>query len=216
MYQYISVAAVASYFIPLFIVLFKKAWNDKFFRLFAIYWGIGGIINMFDVIPGVSKETIHAIGILYNMLDIPFILAILYYTTSYTFVKKTAAASLVIILVVQVISILQSGVNYDSQKYALGAGVAMVLCIVIMEIIRYMQKVEHNTRQNAKMFIYAGVLFEYATYIVIYIFDYIVITEDRQDSYLIYYLSTLVAILIASCGFLMYRRYENVTAYLKR
>jgi len=115
-----------------------------------------------------------------------------------------------------VISIVQSGVNYDSQKYALGAGVAMVLCIVTMEIIRYMQKVEHTTRQNAKMFIYAGVLFEYATFIVIYIFDYILINEDRQDSYLIYYLSTLVAILIASCGFLMYKRYENAAIHLKR
>ena len=216
LYQFISIAAVASYFIPLVIVLMKKAWGDQFFRLFAIYWSIGGLVNLFDVIPGVSKDVIHIVGILYNMLDIPFILAILYHTTNYTFVKKTALAGIVMVLIAQVISLFAAEINYDSQKYALGIGVAMVLCIVTMEIIRYMQKVEHTTRQNAKMFVYAAILFEYATFIVIYIFDYILITQDRKDSFIIYYLSTLVAIMIASYGFLMYKRYESSAAYLKR
>ena len=216
MYQFISIAAVASYFIPLSIVLLKKAWRDQFFLLFAIYWAYGGVINMFDIIPGIPADVIHAIGILYNMLDIPFILAILYYNTTYTFVKKTAVAAIVLVLLVQVFSIMKAGISYDSLKYSLGTGVALVLCIVTMEIIRYMQKVEHTTRQNAKMFVYAAVLFEYATFIVIYIFDYILINDDRKDSYIVYYLSTLVAIFIASCGFLMYKRYEKISVYLKR
>jgi hypothetical protein len=216
LYQFISIVAVASYFIPLVIVLLKKAWGDQFFRLFAIYWCVGGFVNMFDVIPEVPKGVIHVIGILYNMLDIPFILAILYHTTCYTFVKKTALAGIVMVLIVQVISLFTAEIDYDSQKYALGVGIAIVLSIVTMEIIRYMQKVEHSIRQNAKMFVYAAVLFEYATFIVIYIFDYILITQDRKDSFIIYYVSTLVAIMIASCGFLMYKRYERSAAFLQK
>lgn len=216
MYQFISIAAVASYFLPLFIVLLRNAWRDRFFLLFAIYWGYGGLINMLDIIPDIPADVIHAVGIFYNMLDIPFILAILYYTTSYTFIKKTAVGAIVLVLLVQVISIFKAGINYNSMKYSLGTGVVVVLCIVTMEIIRYMQKIEHSTRQNAKMFVYAAVLFEYATFIVIYIFDYILLMEDRKDSYIIYYVSTMVAILIASCGFLMYKRYEKISVYLKR
>jgi hypothetical protein len=71
----------------------------------------------------------------------------------------------------------------------------------MMEVMRYMQKVEHTSRQNAKMFVYGAVLFEYATFIVIYIFDYILTTEDRKDSFIIYYVSSLVAIFIATLGF---------------
>ena len=207
MYQVISIAAVVSYFVPLFIVLIKKAWRDPFFRLFAIYWSIGGLVNIFDVLPGISKDTIRTIGILYNMLDIPFILGILYYTTSYTFIRKTATVALVLFITTQLIGVFKSGLDYDAIKYPLGIGVGSVLVIVTMEIIRYMQKIEHSTRQNAKMFVYAAVLFEYATFIVIYIFDYILNTENRQDSFIIYYLSSVVAILIASCGFLMYKKY---------
>jgi hypothetical protein len=216
MYHLISIAAVASYFVPILIVLMKKAWRDQFFLLFAVYWCVGGTINVFDVVPGVSKHLLHNITIFYNMLDIPFMLGILYFTTTYNFIRKTAGAGIALLLLVQVISIIKGGISYDSQKYALGVGVALVLCIVAMEIIRYMQKIEHSTRQNAKMFVYAALLFEYATFIVIYIFDYILISEDRTDSFIIYYISTLVAILIASCGFLLFRKYESSSNYLKK
>ncbi len=216
MYHLISIAAVASYFVPILIVLMKKAWRDQFFLLFAVYWCVGGTINVFDVVPGVSKHLLHNITIFYNMLDIPFMLGILYFTTTYNFIRKTAGAGIALLLLVQVISIIKGGISYDSQKYALGVGVALVLCIVAMEIIRYMQKIEHSTRQNAKMFVYAALLFEYATFIVIYIFDYILISEDRTDNFIIYYISTLVAILIASCGFLLFRKYESSSNYLKK
>ena len=216
MYHFISIVAVASYFVPLMIVLLKKAWHDQFFLLFAVYWSVGGTINVFDIVPGISPQVLHNITIFYNMLDIPFILGILYFTTSYNFVKKSAVAGIALLLLVQLVTIVDGGISYDSQKYALGFGVAIVLCIVSMEIIRYMQKVEHSTRQNAKMFVYAALLFEYATYIVIYIFDYIVIAEDRKDSFIIYYISSLVAILIASCGFILFKKYESVAGYLKK
>jgi hypothetical protein len=215
MYHVISIAAVASYFVPLLIVMFKKAWRDQFFLLFAIYWSVGGAMNVFDLVPGVSKNLLHNITIFYNMLDTPFILGILYFTTSYNFVKKAAVAGITLLLLVQVVSIVKGGISYDSQKYALGVGVGVVLCIVSMEIVRYMQKIEHSTRQNAKMFVYAALLFEYATFIVIYIFDYILIAEDRKDSFIIYYVSTLVAIVIASCGFILFRKYESASNYLK-
>ena len=216
LYRFVSIAAVASYFIPLIIVLGKKAWRDKFFLLFAIYWSLGGVVNLFDVLPGITKETINVVGIAYNMLDIPFILGILYYTSVYSFIRKTVSGAFAVVSVIQVLSIVNAGLTYDALKYSLGIGVLMVLCIVIMEIVRYMQKVEHSTRQNAKMFVYAAVLFEYATFVVIYIFDYIVTTDDKTDSYIIYYVSTLVAITIASCGFVMYRKYEHSPVYLNR
>jgi hypothetical protein len=209
MFNIISLAAVISYFVPMLIVSIKKLWKDPFFVLFATYWAIGGLINMTDLIPGFPKNATYMIGVFYNMLDIPFILAILYCTSNSILIKKFTSIALVIVISIQVMGVLLNGFNYDALKYPLGAGIAMVLLIVSMEIIRYMQKIEHSNRQNAKMFIYAAVLFEYATFIVIYVFDYFMTTQDRKDSFIIYYISTLVAILIASCGYLLFRKYER-------
>lgn len=208
MYRFISVATVVAYFMPIILVLLKNAWKDPFFRLFGIYWSLGGIFNIVDLIPEAPPSLSYQAGVLYNMLDIPFILGILYHTSTYTFVKKTASGSILLVIVLSIIGLINFGINYDAVKYPLGVGTAAVICIVGMEIVRYMQKIEHSTRQNAKMFIYAGLMFQYATFVVIYIFDYVLETENRTDSFIIYYVSSVVAMIIAACGFLMFRRYE--------
>lgn len=208
MYRFISIAAVVAYFVPLLLVLLKKAWRDPFFLLFGIYWSLGGFCNLIDVIPGTSKTLSYQIGFFYNLLDMPFLLGILYFTSTYSLVKKTAFGSIVLVVLLSIIGTVRMGISYDAVKYPLGVGVAATICMVAMEIIRYMHKVEHSTRQNAKMFIYGGLIFQYATFVVIYIFDYVIETENRKDSFVIYYISSVVAMMIACCGFLMFRRYE--------
>jgi len=202
-FQVLSIAAVASYFIPALLVLLKALWRDPFFLLFAGYWAFGGLINIADVIPGVSRQTLRLVSISYNMLDIPIILALLYYTSTSIMVKRYTATALYAVIIFEVLATLLNGFNYETIKYTLGAGITIVLTVIIWEIIRYLQKIEHSNRQTAKIFIYAALLFEYGTFIVIYIFDYIIVNDSNKDSYLIYYASTLVAILIASCGYLL-------------
>jgi hypothetical protein len=212
LFEIVSVAAVLSYFVPLVLVLARKLWRDSFFLLFAVYWSIGGIVNGCDVIPGVSRQVCYNIGVFYNIIDIPIILSILYYTTTSPFMKRMLPFATAAILCMEVIGLATMGYNFDALKYALGAGIVAVLTVVITEIIRYMQNMEQTNRQNAGMFIYAAVLFEYATFIVIYVFDYYVESYETEDSYLIYYFSTLGAILIASCGYLLYKAVGNERA----
>ena len=216
MFDIISIVAVASYFVPLLIVLLKRLVRDHFFMLFAAYWTLGGLINMMDVIPGFSRPVSYYAGVVYNILDIPFILSILYVTTSSYMVKRITPFAIVLIFISEIISIIAATeFNYDTIKYPLGAGIAIVLFIVSVDIVRYMQTIEHTNRQNAKMFVYAAVLFEYATFVIIYIFDYFVASSNDTDGYIIYYLSSLVAILIASCGYLLFKKYERNPAMVR-
>ena len=205
-FDIISVAAVVSYFVPLLLVLFKKLWRDSFFMLFAVYWGIGGLVNLCDVIPGFSEATCYYVGVGYNLIDIPVILGILYTTSSSKPIRKFIPFAAAGIICLEAIGVAMDGFIYEALKYSLGAGIAVVLVVVLVEIVRYMQTLEPSNRQNARMFVYGAVLFEYATFIVIYVFDYFIETAETEDSYLIYYFSTLVAILIASVGYLLYKR----------
>lgn len=215
MYKIISIVALVSYFIPMLIVLLKKLWDDKFFVLFAAYWTFGGIMNISDFIPGMPQDINVGIGIFYNLVDIPFVLSLLYFTTSSILVRRFASVAFGVTAMSSVIGLIAKGYDYDALKYSLGIGVALVLVIVIWEIVRYLQKIEHSNRQNAKVFIYAALLFEYATFIVIYIFDYFVSVTNYEDSFLIYYISSVVALFIASCGYLLFKKYErNQVSYL--
>lgn len=190
-----------AYFVPLLILLVKKLWAQTTFLLFALYWGMAGVINLLDFIPGVSKGFLSSLGALYNMLDIPILLTIFYLTSTSVKIRQFAKYAVISYILVEAINAYFKGINYDAIKYVLGLGVFLVLLIVVWEIVCYLRKMEHTEREKAMIFIYAALLFEYGTYIIIYIFDYFIKVSDSTDNLLLYYISSLVAISIASCGF---------------
>lgn len=201
-YQVISLIAVAAYFVPIVIVLIKKLWHVTPFVLFACYWLIGGVVNMVDFIP-VSKRVTEVFTVIYNTIDMPVVLAIIYMTTSSASIKKFTKIVGPAFAVLELVNLFVRGVNYDALKYTLALGLILVLTVILWEIILYLQRIEHTGLQKGLLFIYASLLFEYGTYIVIYIFDYYL--EDAStttDNFLVYYVSTVVAIIIATCGFL--------------
>lgn len=209
-YDIISVAAIFSYFIPILVVLLRKLWRDAFFILFAVYWLLGGLINMPDLLPGFSEELKSDMGVIYNLLDIPLILIIFYYTSSSFMIRRYILFSLALLIAFEAVNFLIYGLNYDALKYSLGPGIAIVLIVLTWEIVRYLQKIEHSNRQSAKVFIYAALLFEYGTFTLIYIFDYFIPNSNSEDSFLIYYISTVIAIFIALGGYLIIKIKKRV------
>lgn len=178
-------------------------WKEKPFVLFAVYWMLNGIVSLMDRIPGISQQALEKITIVYNMLDIPIVLLLLFIATSSPTIKKFTRIASPVFLIVQVINFMILGWSYESAKYTIAIGLFLILSCVVWEISRYMQKLEHTDHENAMIFIYVSLLFAYGTFIVIYIFDYYVKTlGSSMDNFLIYYISSLVAIAIACAGFI--------------
>ncbi|HUR12764.1 MAG TPA: hypothetical protein VM012_15415 [Flavitalea sp.] len=211
----ISLLAVMAYFVPLLIVLVKRLWGITAFILFALYWLIGGIVNVVDHIPGVDIAFRATLGAFYNMIDIPIILAIFYFTSGSDRIRQFAKYTCLSFLLIEMVNAYFKGVNYEAIKYVLGLGVLLVLIIVIWEIIFYLKKMEHTAKEKAMMCIYSALLFEYGTYIIIYIFDYYIKGSDANDNLLIYYISSLIAIVIASYGLMIRQRKSGFTRFYK-
>lgn len=203
-YEIVSVVAIIAYFVPLAIVLLKKLWQVTPFLLFALYWLLGGLVNLVDLEWfQASKRTIEITTVFYNMLDMPIVMAVLYITTSSTSIRKFIAFALPAFVVLEVVSVGVRGLNYEALKYTLAIGLLLILTLIVWEIILYLQKVVHTSRERGLLFIYAALLFEYGTYVIIYIFDYYLThISSTIDNYLVYYISSLIAIVIATCGYL--------------
>ncbi len=190
-------------------------WRDSYFLVFACYWMLAGWINLTDFIPGIAEEHRIMIGVLYNMADIPLLLGILCTTTSSILVRRFTWYCLLLYIPLEILNAIVNGVNYDAIKYPLGSGLILILIVLCWEIIRYLQKIEHTNRQHARVCIYAGLLFQYGTFVVIYIFDYFIPTTNTQDNFLIYYISLLIAISIAAVGFIIAKpKKDNLNQYL--
>ncbi len=77
----ISVLTVVAYFLPVLIVAIRRLWKETTLMVFAAYWALSGIINIMDNVPGVPENIIVNIGVIYNMLDMPLVIAIYCFTT---------------------------------------------------------------------------------------------------------------------------------------
>ena len=212
LYRIITILATIAYFIPVIIILLKKIWKDSYFLFLGIYWLAGAIVNSVTLIPGIGLPALEVITVVYNMIDIPFVLWILWYTSSSSLLAKILKVIIALYIVAELIVVFKLGINYHAIKYVIGAGVLVVLITLVWEITLYLQRMEHNNREKSMLFIYAAFLFEYGSYTIVYIFDYFIIPSDQADKFLIYYISTLIAIMIACLGFLIKKSNHFSTA----
>jgi hypothetical protein len=199
-YEIISFLATIAYFVPALIVIFKKLWKDPYFLYLGLYWLAGAVVNIVTRVPGAPSEVI---AVLYNMFDIPFMLWILWYTSFSTLLAKILRVIIAVYIIIELLLVFRLGVNYDAIKYIMGIGVLVVVIALVWEITLYIQRLEHSNREKAMLFIYAALLFEYGTYTVVYVFDYFLKPGGNDDTRLIYYTSSLIAISIACFGFLL-------------
>jgi hypothetical protein len=107
------------------------------------------------------------------------------------------------LLVTGLVNCMIRGFNTDVLEYVLGGELLIVLGVIVWEIILKLQQIRLTGQVKGLLLIYAALLFEYGTFVVIYIFDYLLPgTSTASDNFLVYYLSSLVALPVAICGFL--------------
>ena len=209
-YSIVTVIAIVAYFIPILIVAIKRVHKHKRILLFAIYWMIGGLVNMVDFIPGLDKPSLEKFSVIYNILDFPMILTFIAISSGSSSLKKFLKVSIPAFLVVEILNAFVNGLKYDSLKYTMGVGLLLVLVALMWEITCYLKRIEHSNLEKALLFILAALLFEYGSYIVVYVFDFFVISTNDIDNFLIYYISSIIAIAIACIGFLLVRPWERI------
>lgn len=203
LYQIVSILAVGLYFVPMLIVIGKKLWSATPFKLFALYWLVSALVNLVEFIP-LPAAAIELYTVIYNLLDIPLVLTIFYFATSSAAVKKFTRIAAPALLAIGVVNCIIRGFNTDVLEYVLGGELLIVLGVIIWEIILKLQQIKLTGHAKGLLLIFASLFFEYGTFVVIYIFDYFLPgTSTSTDNFLVYYLSSLIALPVAICGFLI-------------
>ena len=205
LYKVLSIVALVAYYVPVLLVLFKKLWKDIPILMFSFYWVAGGLINLLQEISQIPAPALALIIVIFNLIDVPFVLLILYLNTNVPIMKKITRFLIPVYLFIEIMNGILRGFNEESFKYFLGVGVLIVIVIMIGEIFHYFQNMDNTDREKATIFLYFAVLFEYASYVIVYVFQYL-LSDDKKypvvDNLIIYYASTLLGILIACFGFL--------------
>jgi hypothetical protein len=200
LYLILNTVTLIAYHIPLAVVLYKKLWKDTPVLMFSGYWSLGGLINLLGSTSIVSGSTFDICSLIFNIMDVPFVLYIFYLNTGVPRLRSLIKVLIPLFMFIQIMNGIFRGFNDNSFKYLVGAGVVVVMGIVITEIVHYFQKMDHTPREKAISFLFLAVLFEYAVYVYYYIYAYF-LSAERADMDIIYYGSTLIGIIIACVGF---------------
>ncbi len=199
----LTVTASVAYCFPLILLLYKRLWNTISLRVFCLYWVMGSLINILSIVPVIAPRTLEVIHVVYNLIDIPLILSLLFLTTKARIIQIFIVSSGMVYMFLQTAAIYKAGWFYDSMKYTLGLGLGLVITVLVWEILRFFQRLHHSPHQKRMLFIYIALLFEYGTFVVVYIFDYFYNGSENPDTLFLYYFTSLLAMLIVSTGLML-------------
>lgn len=206
-YQFFAAIAAACFFVPFAIIMIKGLVKRQVFVWFGIYWMLAGMVNLLCM-----SETFAGSGLknvterVFNLSDAPFMLFILYKTvqveTIQNSIKKMLPAFLCMVLLITISTRLPD----IAETLMVGGGLLIILMYITWIIIYYSKGIRYNSTAFTQQFIYYALLFEYGISVITFIFSYI-IPEQRNvnDSFLIYHLSIIVSISMASYGLIRHK-----------
>lgn len=205
-----SLIATFLFFLPLAIMLLRGLWSDRFLRIYSIYCAIEGLINVLDLFPSIPFSFISRLNVFYNMLDFPLMIFLLYQITVPEKFRQIMKYGTGVYILWQLYYAFEKGLQYDALKYPMGLGLLLVLISVFWMLANYIQRPDLRNREKTYMAIMAAILFDYGTFVVIYIFDYFVINSSIKDNLLIYYASSIVSMLITVVALLIARNKPEI------
>lgn len=142
----------------------------------------------------------------YNLSDAPFMLFILYKTVHIDMIEKSIKRMLPAFLFSVLIITIFTRLPEIAETLIVGAGLITILMYITWIIVYYTKGTTYHSTAYTLQFIYYALLFEYGISIVTFIFSYIIPNYSNvNDSFLIYHLSVIVSVSIASYGLIRYK-----------
>ncbi|MFT3747449.1 MAG: hypothetical protein QM768_04005 [Agriterribacter sp.] len=218
LYQFASLFAAVSFFIPILLLWLRGLMRHKILVWFGLYWCWAGLVNIVCSAEVIKQSiALNIIERLYNLADIPFMLFILYSTTQIDGIKKSLRKILIPLLCVEIGASIVSGFMNGVETVIVFGGVLLVLYYVVWTIISYSRKNSLSESHTSYQYVYYALLFEYATSIITVIYSYMMPERaSADDSFMIFHISTIVAIATASAGILTYQEQKPQQKVKKR
>ena len=198
----VSDLATALCFLPLLLLWWKKLGRDKAYFFIAIYWLVNGITNLPNWFGQAKNFQLQGeLSLLYNLLDTPMVLLVFCFSSTGS-KKRITSYFLIIFILFEIVTVLWKGLNDKSNTIIIGAGTLLALVYSVDGMLQYFKKMEHNAFENAMVYVYAGYLFNYGLFLIIYTFSFMKSKENSGmlDNFFLYYSSLILSTLLTSFG----------------
>jgi hypothetical protein len=172
-----TMLAVVLCFFPLIIYSWKRLVTHKSYMVISIFWTINGILYIPELFNWQwYMAATNSITLYYNLIDGPLVFLILYYAYG----KKIFLYMILAFAVFETIIIAWKGFNNNSDNIIIGIGSLICLILSFWVITKYFIKVVHTDAETVLVYVFAGFMFYYGLFAVVYRYNYLVHNEIRE------------------------------------
>jgi hypothetical protein len=207
-YHVIAIIAAVSFFAPFFTVIVRKLFPYRPFIWFAGYWVLAGTVNLLFMSASFTGSRFMTVTErVFNLSDAPIMLFILYNTVHIEAIRKSIKKMLPAFLSTALLVTVITHLGGLAETILVGVGLVTILMYIVWIIVHYTNGIKHYDMAYTLQFIYYALLFEYGISVVTFIFSYMIPDQrDLQDSFLIYHLSIIVSVAVATYGLLTHKK----------
>lgn len=189
-------------FIPIILILAFKLFPNRSFLALSVYYLFAGAYNLVSQnILNVPVGFSLPLGITANLLDAPLMLLFLIFFSISAIMKKQITNAIFIFLTFEAIVLVVFGFNIKSVKIILGPDIALIGTLSFLFFLRNVRLAITNRKSLGKAIMASSVLLSYTIFTVVYVFYYLLkIKQYQDDARDLYYLVTILSVLLMSIG----------------
>jgi hypothetical protein len=192
--------------VPILLLIKRKMRLVKTYWFLGVYWLFNALVNIPpDYVSSItgSHSLAKELNFCYVLLEAPLLLLV-FACSSYGRLRKQLLIVLSLFAAGELAVMRIKGPGFFSTSVIMGVGVALILTFSITGLLRYMRKMEHTPFEHSMAFVYAALLFDYGSYLIIFVFAHVHAAAGNKsgnsDSFLLYYASLLLSAAITSLG----------------
>lgn len=215
-FDMVGLISTSALLVPIIIIFaLRLAWYKSFPALLIYYILVfGQNFLAFDFING-NKTFVYYYGVLNNFLDAPLMLGFMTYFSKTASFRKRMKLVIPVFVLFEIVVIAIYGFNIHAATIVMAPGLLLVLGFSMMFFIHQAKITIVHQKAAGKALIVTSLLFAYGGYTFIYVVYYLLKTPYKADTFLVYFLITIISSLLISAGIIHERKRVRELAELQ-
>lgn len=207
LYNVAGLLSAIALLLPIIIILtLRLAWYKSFPALLIYYVLVFGHTFLSQEFIITDKTFIYYYGVTNNFLDAPLMLSFMTYFSRTALFRKRMQLAVMVFILFEIIVIAIFGFNIRAATIVMAPGLLLILIFSLIFFIRQTKITIIHQKAAGKAFIAASLLFAYGGYIFIYIVYYLLKTQYKSDTFLVYFFITIFSSLLICAGIFFERK----------
>jgi hypothetical protein len=216
-FEVMGIVSTSVLFLPIITIFaLRLAWYKSFPALLFYYAMVASQNFLSLAFIHVNKDFVRDYGVISNFLDAPLMLTFLtYFSKTASFRKKMKLVIPIFVLFELIVIAAKSFNIYSAMIIILPPGLLLVFYFSCVFFIHQAKITIMHQKAVGKACIVASLLFAYGGYSFIYVVFYLLKTPYKADTFLIYYLVSIVSSLLLTTGIIFERKRVSQLAELQ-